>query len=383
MKNILPFFLLILLILINCDEDNPVKPIGTIPSLSNITTPDTLYTVSTFEHFLSVRVEDPQGIDDIAHVMCTIFPSGNVNPADTIELNDDGLEGDIIPDDGIFYAPINADFAQGQAGDYLLTFKAIDQSNNETESDFDTLTVIDAEENAPPIIFKTFLPDTFDINQIYNTFLVSAVAFDPQQQDNISFVMLQIFSPTSSVPSAQYQLMDDGQQGDVIAGDRIFSRDINVSFANEKVGKYSFHFQTFDSHGTASQAVVKVVNAVRSDNEPPIIFDLVAPDTTKLPTSGEVLIDLQIAAVDSQGFVDIREVLFKSYKPDGTGAQGNPFYMEFKEKREENGVEIGIYSLTIKLLSTNTPGDYTFIFEAVDLSDARSNPIEHVITVTK
>ena len=382
MRKIFVLILPFLILLSNCEEENPTIPVGTNPVLSQPTAPDTLYFVSESDHFISITVNDPQGLIDIAVVTCTIFPSGSEDAVKTDSLVDDGTKGDIIPLDGIFTTSIDAGFAQAQTGSYSLVFKAIDLSGNESDTVSHQLTIVEGEENIAPSITDVTLPATFDIKETNNYHLVTVKVIDPQGQDDIKLVLLQVFSPVYEssdsliLPILEDTLMDTGENGDEIANDGIYSNLFNSAFAEDEVGKFSFYFQAYDSSNAASDAVVKIVDVIRSDNDPPAIFDLIAPSSMKLIPDDFAYDTLYISASDAQGLNDIREVYFHSLKPNGEYANsGNPLYLTNKGE--------GLFSYILMLPYESLPGDYTFTFEAVDKSDAKSNQITHILTVTQ
>ncbi|UCE04803.1 MAG: hypothetical protein JSW07_14415, partial [bacterium] len=355
----------------------------TIPILSQLVAPETLYLISEIDHFVSIHVDDPQGIDDIATVTCSIFHSNSQNPVKIDTLVDDGTHGDIITRDGIYTTGINVDFAQEQAGTYTLIFKAIDLSGNESEILSHELTVIAGEENIPPTITDVILPLVFDIKDTIG-YLISIKANDPQGLDDIELLVLQIFPPTNNIPVLKDTLWDDGQNSDAIAGDGIYSQIIKPAFSKSVIGKFSFHFQAFDKSGGESNAIIEVIDVVNKENSPPYIYNLSAPSTMKLLIGKDNTAVISISATDPQGLSDIRDVRFYSFKPDGTEAKNSPIKMTDDGKKGSSGDEVandGIYSVIIKLPSDTPTGDYTFIFEAIDRSDAKSNQIPHILTV--
>jgi len=382
-------FLLILpllLLIFNCEtkSTNEPKSPDENPALAQFSAPDTLYLISTVDYFMSVSVSDPQGLTDISTVTCKILSAGSEEPVQIDTLTDDGTRGDIIPNDGIYTAPIDIDFAQGEAGTYTLECKAIDISGNESDSLTHELAIIEGEENLAPIVGEVTYPTTLDLKEIHNFYVVTAQVTDLQGSDDIELVLLQIFSPTDASPSVTDTLYDNGLLDDETAGDGTYSSSISVLFAGNEIGKYTFLFQAYDSAENKSNAVTKIVDVIRSDNDPPTISDLTAADTLQLFIT-TVSTVLSVRATDPQGVEDIRNVYFNSYKPpDDTPSVSNPFIMVDDGNQYVSGDETagdGIYSLKIYLPPETPPGDYKFIFEAIDKSDALSNQITHIITI--
>lgn len=119
------------------------------------------------------------------------------------------------------------------------------------------------------------------------------------------------------------------------------------------------------------------------ENRPPVISNLIAPDTLRLATD-TLRIGLSIRAIDYDGKEDIQNVFFNSFLPDGSPSRSNPVYMYDDGNLLVNGDMIagdGIYSRIIILPPSTSKGKYRFEFQAVDKKNARSNLIIHFVVV--
>jgi len=373
---ILPFILLFTF----CDDENPVQFTGEKPGLSNLVAPTSLYLNSNIPKIISIKTTDPQGIDDIESVEVDIYFEDVVRRD---VLYDDGKDGDIIPFDGVFTKSYTADFANGQIGDYTFIFKAIDFDGNQSETLSHIIAVIDGDENTSPVIETFDVPAEIDVKQ--NTdYLITATINDPQGLDDILTVNLDLYSSTSTLANFSETLRNDGEEGDEIANDAVYSYSLNSKFSRDVVGKFTARIQVIDAAQNKSRPVTKIIDVIKSDNDPPVLFNLVAPDTMRLLTNKSATATLMVSVSDPQGLDDIREVYFNSYKPDGNPSTGNPFKLLDDGNTSQSGDETandGIYSITIVLPSTTPTGDYLFIFEAVDNQDFKSETKEHTITV--
>jgi len=373
---ILPFILLFTF----CDDENPVQFTGEKPGLSNLVAPTSLYLNSNIPKIISIKTTDPQGIDDIESVEVDIYFEDVVRRD---VLYDDGKDGDIIPFDGVFTKSYTADFANGQTGDYTFIFKAIDFDGNQSETLSHIIAVIDGDENTSPVIETFDVPAEIDVKQ--NTdYLITATINDPQGLDDILTVNLDLYSSTSTLANFSETLRNDGEEGDEIANDAVYSYSLNSKFSRDVVGKFTARIQVIDAAQNKSRPVTKIIDVIKSDNDPPVLFNLVAPDTMRLLTNKSATATLMVSVSDPQGLDDIREVYFNSYKPDGNPSTGNPFKLLDDGNTSQSGDETandGIYSITIVLPSTTPTGDYLFIFEAVDNQDFKSETKEHTITV--
>jgi hypothetical protein len=246
--------------------------------------------------------------------------------------------------------------------------------------------ILNSQENLSPVISKASVPDSVDITSSRE--IISVMGFDPDGLSDIVKAVCDIYHPEApQVPNASIILADNGENGDVISGDGIFSAQLTADFAKKQPGLFSFRFQAFDQKGNASNSLVKVVALFDSNNEPPVISDLVAPDTLKLNPTQVVKFIVSVKAADPQGLENISRVYFNSYKPpDGEPSVSNPFYVNDSGNFSQHGDQVagdGIYSLRLEMPPSTITGDYRFVFEAVDRSNAISNQIEHIVTVIK
>ena len=383
MKNYLLFLVLFLIILSGCDQDSPNDPVSTIPVLSEISAPDLIYLLAQSTITISIKVHDPQGVIDIQSVTCDINPDGNSAAARSLKMVDNGSQNDIIPRDGRFTINVKADTVFTQGGDYSLTFQATDQSGNESETVTHQIKAYAEDENIPPMVTLNEIPLSIYIDDTvyYN---ISVKVTDFQGQDDIDKVMVHAYSPTSAEPVFTGELKDDGVDADETAGDSLYTIAVHPLFSRLVTGKFSFRFQAMDKSGASSYPLVAVVDLVKAANDPPVIEAVDAPDSLqRFP--GYIVIDtIRVTVSDPQGPGDIWKVFFRSYKPDGYEAGNSPVNMADDGDIQTSGDAIagdGIYSVIIQLPDNTNPGTYTFIFEARDKSNSKSNRIVHPLVV--
>lgn len=367
---------------LSCSKQSPIAGEQKAPQLTDLIAPEVLYADSPIKHILWVRVTDPQGLDDIKMVSYRIFQSDLEVPIFTDTLHDDGCSGDIIPKDGIYTGQINSEFAKGQTGLYWLRVKAVDKSENQSNELSSEIEVKSGVENLSPVLSNPVLPDTILLDSMRD-FLTSVEVFDPQGLEDVVAVIYQVYPPTQPVPSLEDTLKDDGTDGDLIPGDGTYSRRIDTSFARGQTGDFFFRFQAIDRAGNQSNPPVRLVKVLSGVNLPPLISNLVAPDTVSRSVGGEYLLTLDVT--DPQGLDDIARVFFNSYKPDSTPSTGNPFLMRDDGQGGDVVEGDGTYSYLL-IVPVDPPiqlGDYRFEFQAEDKSGAKSNLIIHIITVVE
>ncbi|MFB3057862.1 MAG: hypothetical protein ACE1ZQ_11980 [Ignavibacteriaceae bacterium] len=111
--------------------------------------------------------------------------------------------------------------------------------------------------NEPPEIANTVVdPDTVVVTQL-TTIFTSVEASDPNGQNDILKVYFIVYKPDGSTNGSELELFDDGNiddNGDLIAGDGIYSRLIQVDETNDK-GTYRFEFQAIDRGGKLSNII--------------------------------------------------------------------------------------------------------------------------------
>lgn len=372
------FIAIILLLFAGCTVKNPVTEEAVFPFLSDLVIPDTFYLKTDIGYPISVKVSDPQGLEDINSVRYSIFAEGSDVSVFGDTLRDDGKGGDIIPLDGVYFDTLTIAFAEGQAGTYRIEVAAADHDNHLSNTLFDTLAVIDEEKNFPPTLYDPVIPDTLTEESLEEVF-ISIRASDPQGLEDIDTVFFYIYPSFSPVPLYSWTLWDRGTSGDAAAGDGIFSFWGNLVYALRINGDYFIRFQAVDKSGLKSSAVVGNLTVMRP-NDPPVLTELVVPDVVAR-SAGYFTINIKVE--DPQGPEDVKKVYFNSTKPDGSSAKDNPFrmYDDGEEGHGDEEADDGWYSLKLEITKRNEPGDYRFEFFAEDQSGELSQPIAHTITV--
>jgi hypothetical protein len=203
------------------------------------------------------------------------------------------------------------------------------------------------------------------------------------------------------------QLKDDGEDGDILKDDGLYSLKINndsLVLSNPieydlKTGKVYLEFEA--TYGNASPPFM-VEDSFYLGNIIPQIETITAPDTIFLPESGSVIFQLVTAKVkDANGPNDIRRVGFFSYHVDESTFlnEGNIINLYddgseviLYEPNFTSGDEYpndGTYSFKIPVfgpgnsdpeLETKT-GTFWWIFDAVDMANTHSNPDTHTVVV--
>ena len=111
--------------------------------------------------------------------------------------------------------------------------------------------------NLPPFIQNDVIePDTAVVNDTTVIF-TSVEASDPNGQNDIEIVFFIVYKPDGTTNNARIEMFDDGdtiEHGDLVAGDGIYSRLIQINQTNDK-GTYRFQFQAKDRGGKFSNTI--------------------------------------------------------------------------------------------------------------------------------
>jgi len=242
-----------------------VKPGNFAPIITKYHIPDTVYVDEIVPFYLSVQATDPDSLDFIKEVTYQILePSLAI--AEQGQLNDQGMNGDSLADDGIYSIETTTVFASWKFGPYRLIIRAFDNHNNASES-ICNLPWAKVKLGVPPQIFNLVAPDTIKKPLTgVKTFLLKLTATDDDNDKDIKEVIFNSYKP-GGVPAQgnPFNLYDDGDlegNGDAIAGDNIFSR-IFVITSSNTVGDYRFEFQAIDYSDLVSNIITHNLTVIQ------------------------------------------------------------------------------------------------------------------------
>lgn len=206
-------------------------------------------------------------------------------------------------------------------------------------------------------------------------FKVATVITDKDGQNDIAETICQVINPYRKITLTKINL-------DKI-NDSTFYGEPEFKIKRKESGNYYVKIFAIDKSNFSSNEIYFTLDLYRG-NRPPVISNLIAPDTVFLQTQ-TVLIKITIKATDPDGDNDIKTVQFNSYKPDGSPSSGNPFKMY--DDGNASGISgddkagDGIYSIIVQLPPNSQRGKYRFEFQAIDRAGALSNIITHFIVV--
>jgi hypothetical protein len=149
------------------------------------------------------------------------------------------------------------------------------------------------------------------------------------------------------------------------------------------IGNYTVRFSASGLDGKTKQvAVGSFYFNNGQDNVPPVISNLIAPDTVTIG-SDTTFIQLNLDVEDANGLSDVLAVWFDSYLPNGNPSSQNPIAL-YDDGISGGDVTAGDgkYSRIVILPPVGvTKGTYRWEFRARDRSGTLSNQIIHFLVV--
>lgn len=371
----------------NCEKKgiSPVPP--SVPELSKISMPDTVWLEKDSEFRIEASLSNRFDSDEAFSVIVTLTAEEG-SSSRIYTLFDKGESGDLITKDGLFSGKFSSlDFVDSP-GIYNVRFQLSGPGISSENVLSKTVLCLEGGGNSPPGISIPIIPRIISLDAPSAIYVIAVDAIDPDGRDDISSVEGRVYFPNSPVQNLTIKLRHLDQ-----AADTTFGPDTYIflfrpeDIAHQGKGEYFIIFSAIDKKGARSGETVKRIHFVSSiQNQPPLLTDLNAPDS--LIASGDTL-KLSIRATDPNGQDDIFRVWFDSFLPNGDPAKGNPFTM-FDDGGELSGENIrsgdlirgdGIYSLIIQGPVPGQSGEFRFVFQAVDKQNALSNTVEHIIHV--
>lgn len=187
--------------------------------------------------------------------------------------------------------------------------------------DKNQLASIDPKNSAPQVDHLTFSPDSIyldaltPVNGEYTvTTTIRAHATDPDGNFDLAGVNANLIMPDGTSAPGRIPLHDDGVSPDSTAGDGLYSGSLEFQLTRAQAGRWQVGVTAVDQRGALSNSLSGQLKLARR-NSPPLIFDLLAPDTLTIAAGDSSLLRMSIAASDSDGLADIVQVYWQS--PDG------------------------------------------------------------------
>ena len=198
---------------------------------------------------ITARIVHPSGGDQIVEPGVTFSRSNRDPHISSASLHDDGIYPDLSAADSIFSGRLQFSLKRSEIGSFfaeVFAFDAQGYASNTLRVQFTLLRL-----NQPPTISNLAAPDTVHLSS-QSSFVITAAASDP---DGLS----DILSVTRTTPSNLVLFLNDnGANGDLTAGDGIFTETVSLS-PNQPIDSYEFTFKATDRSNAISQVITKTI----------------------------------------------------------------------------------------------------------------------------
>ena len=230
----------------------------------------------------------------------------------------------------------------------------------------------------PPIVANlSFSPEQLDVASLDAS----------QVQDGLVEVMVdisvEVTDADSDLDRVVFVLRSPVQEQDALAFETLALSEFNtyggtfpISFDTGLIGNYVVEVYAVDTDNLLSNRVLGTFS-ILNQSQPPVIEEIIGPDTIQRPESGTRQEQLIAVVSDPDGVSNIANVLFWNVENPGTtfslfddGAQGG-----------DDVAGDGRFTVTIVISSTNAVGTNTFAFQATDRSGLTSDIVRKDITV--
>ncbi|MBI4428369.1 MAG: hypothetical protein HY562_04555, partial [Ignavibacteriales bacterium] len=246
-------------------------------------------------------------------------------------------------------------------------------------------TVIDSGGISPLLTKASLLPSTINTDSVNIgptrlpedvlslTTAAFATASSPLAPKGIVKIEYLVKSVQGSSILSSGELFDNGFPPDAVKGDSVYSGTVTFQIVRSTIGILSVEFVSEGTAGFRSNSLFLPLEIVRT-NQPPVLSDLIAPDTVR--TSTQTSFVITVRALDPDGLADIRSV---TRTTDG----GTPRPLNDNGVNGDMNPGDGIFTETVSLEPAPPAGEYEFRFQAFDRSNAESNTLTKRITVVR
>jgi len=230
----------------------------------------------------------------------------------------------------------------------------------------------------PPAVSNlSFTPNELDIrsldpSEVANGAVEIQVDVSVQVVDSDSELDRVVFvlrSPVQGQDAIAFQFLDPSTANQYVGS-------FLITFDTGLIGDYLVEVYAVDASNLLSNRALGTLS-ILNDGQPPVIDEIIAPDTIQRPATGTQQEQLIAVVSDPDGLSNIANVLFWNVNnPNDT--------FSLFDDGDQGGDETagdGRYTVTIVISSTNATGTNTFAFQATDRSGLKSEIISKDITV--
>lgn len=216
------------------------------------------YSFENNEFFIAATVTDYQGQETIDLVFLRLYEPVGVGGTllSETEMNDEGINGDIISFDGVYSSKIISTYPDSVEGFFRFSIIANDIDGNVGEISDSISTV-----NYPPEVSNLVIPDSIQIHETDTVYFnISLTVVDKNGADDIDIVAYEVSSDfVNYTHDEDWILRDDGETIDQVEGDAIYTGGASIRPKNVggTTGDFVFRFYAIDYHNTSSDTLYK------------------------------------------------------------------------------------------------------------------------------
>jgi hypothetical protein len=233
------------------------------------------------------------------------------------------------------------------------------------------------DESIVPVLSALSVADTLFLGSVPGN-SISVRVDDPQGLGDVRRVSCSVLS---NHPVSVLELLDDGNNGDIIPKDGVFFGRLAAASFGSAPGKYRIVVIAEDMSGNASDSLdARVVVVLGRLNSRPSLSNPVAPDTVKTDSAGSVFFSVLVEDPDGAG--DIRSA-YLYFQPAWVSSLNDPVYMRDDGTGGDLRPGDGVFSVQADLQNAaKAAGPYLVRFEAQDAKGAKSRALVVKSTVT-
>jgi len=176
-------------------------------------------------------------------------------------------------------------------------------------------TVIDPSYNSPEVFGAQNSRDSVVVQaSVIDTFLVTTVKV--RCIDAILSVNCKVFSQNNTL-SGDFMMNYAGTSSDSAGNYDIYSAVIR-NLSCRETGNYIIQYLAQSVNLLYSNLISKSFYVTNLNNQPPVIGNLIIPDSVVRPVTGQIDLTLYLTAADPQGICNLNSVYFDAYRPTGS-----------------------------------------------------------------
>jgi hypothetical protein len=143
-------------------------------------------------------------------------------------------------------------------GTYQVQYFVTDENNNNYEVGLHSFNFDNGQANAAPVISNLIAPDTATIGAQKTLIFLSVQVQDNNGLSDVQSVFFNSFNPPDGHASTgnPFVMYDDGTNGDVTAGDGVYSLIIELLPTGVTKGSYRWEFQAKSKEGLLSNKII-------------------------------------------------------------------------------------------------------------------------------